>query len=73
MAFILGGHMVVTYRLYILILIWGSIIVIAISAGSQQQMFINYHHMLILIEQILFKIIIGLFTFFKMKFEVWQV
>lgn len=46
---------------------------IAISAGSQQQMFINYHHMLILMEQILFKIIIGLFTFFKMKFEVWQV
>lgn len=52
---------------------WGNIMGIAISAGSQQQMFINYHHMLILIEQILFKIIIGLFTFFKMKFGVGQV
>lgn len=42
---------------------------IAISAGSQRQMFINYHHMLIWIEQILFKIIMGLFTFFLN--EIW--
>lgn len=44
---------------------WGNIMGIAISAVLQQQMFINYYHMLILIEQILFKIIIRLFTFLK--------
>jgi len=38
---------------------------IAISAVLQQQMFINYYHMLMLLEQILFKVIIRLFTFLK--------
>lgn len=38
---------------------------IAVGAALQHQMFINYYHMLILIEQILFKIIIRLFTFLK--------
>lgn len=46
---------------------------IAISAVLQQQMVMNYYHMLILIEQILFKIIIRLFTFSKMKFGFRQV